>query len=264
MRQRLGRVLERGSEWLARRGAGTAGARLKRLSYTAGTEPVRIDDLVSPLRYDIVFRQEYLGFFRAHQTLFAEDFEAFVELSRSHRYFTWFAHVEVPAFRPQWRGNSEIIDEAFAQRVRKTTATFEELESRGYDPRRPVVLRTGRKINATTTGKRISTAIYPGDGCHRLAWLRDAGLVELAPEMYRLQIVGEFTPRDMTAAVLEWIRIDLPEYFSFLSLAYAPDLQIASEEGLVAHVRSAAPDRLDELRRVISADSPRLSPSYGD
>src|SRR2546427_30672 len=83
MRQAFGPLVERGSVWLERRGVGSLGPRLKRLAYEPGREPVRIDDLVSPLRYDVLVRERYFAFLREHRALAAEDFQAFAELSRS-------------------------------------------------------------------------------------------------------------------------------------------------------------------------------------
>jgi hypothetical protein len=48
------------------------------------------------------------------------------------------------------------------------------------------------------------------------------------------------------------------EYLAFVSLAYA-DRELPSEEALLDHVRTTAPDRLPELEGVIAVDSPLLA-----
>jgi hypothetical protein len=259
-RQALGPLVERGSAWLERRGVGSLGPRLKRLAYEPGREPVRIDDLVSPLRYDVLVREQYLAFLREHRALAAEDFRAFAELSRSQRYYRWFTGVAIPEFHPEWGGDAETVSASFERRLHKAIATYDDLERNGYDPRRPILLRTGDEILPTTSGKRVSAGIYAGDGCHRLAWLRSSGVTELAPGTYRVHRARQFTPRDTTHTLLEMMEVTRRDYFSFLSLAYA-DVVLDNEEALLDHVGAAAPDRLQELRDLIAIDAPLLAPS---
>jgi hypothetical protein len=257
-RQAFGPLVERGSEWLERRGADSLGPRLKRLAYEPGREPVRIDDLVSPLRYDILVRERHFAFLREHRALAAEDFQAFAELSGSQPYYRWFTGVEIPELRPDWGGDAETAIASFERRLHKLIAMYDDLERNGYDPRRPVLLRTGGEITPTTSGKRVSAGIHAGDGCHRLAWLRFSGVTSLAPGTYRVHRARQFTPRDITLKVLETMEVTRRDYFSFLSLGYA-DVVLDNEEALLDHVRAAAPGRLQELRDLIAIDSPLLA-----
>ena len=62
-----------------------------------------------------------------------------------------------------------------------------------------------------------------------------------------------------------WLRGDLAagvttvrDYLAFVSPSYA-DREFSSEEALLDHVRSTAPDRLPELEGVIAVDSPLLA-----
>jgi hypothetical protein len=235
------------------------GGALLRRSYEPGRVPISIDELISPLRFDILLRQEYLVFLREHRELAERDFASFLELSRGHAYYDWYTKVEYPATRPHWDGDRATVEASFVERVAKTIAVFDDLEAGGYDRRRPVILRTGEEVAATATGKLVAAPAYAGDGCHRLAWLRLGGLSELSPEMYRVQRTARFEPRDMTALVLHALGVDPPRYFEFLSLGYA-DRRLRSERELLDQVASASPDRLDEVRRIIAVDRPLLAP----
>jgi hypothetical protein len=259
MRQALGPLVERGSKWLERRGVGSLGKSLKRLAYEPGRDPVRIDDLVSPLRYDVLVRERYLAFLREHRALAAEDFQAFVELSRSQPWCRWFTSVEIPEVHPNWGTDAEAVSAALERRLRRLVATYDDLERNGYDKRRVILLRTGDEITPTASGKRVSAGIHVGDGCHRLAWLRSSGVTELAPGDYRLHRVRQFTPRDITQKVLETMEVTRRDYFSFLSLGYA-DVALDTEEALLDHVRSTDPGRVEELRDLIAIDAPLLPP----
>jgi hypothetical protein len=246
--------LERSSRGFRRRIPG-----LLQIAYQRGREPIEIDRLVSPLRYDILVRERYFEFLRERRPLADEDFQAFMELSRRHPYFIWFSRVVVPSGNnPDMVNDPERLNAAFERRVRRSIALHDAFESRGYDRRRPIVLRTGHRIAATATGKRLARRIYAGDGCHRLAWLRSSGVDVLEPGMYRVHVAQAFTPSDETARLLDAMAISRPDYFSFLSLSYA-DRDLRSEEVLLDHVRSVDPDSLPELEQVIASDAPRLS-----
>jgi hypothetical protein len=254
MRRAITAFMERSSQGFRRRIPG-----LVQLAYQPGPEPVRLDHLVSPLRYDIVVRQRYLEVLRDRRTLAEHDFEAFMELSRQQPYFTWFTRVVIPGGNnPEMVADDERVSAAFERRVRRSIALHDEFESGGYDRRRPIILRTGQVIAPTSTGKRLARRIYAGDGCHRLAWLRMSGVDLLEPGMYRLHAARTFTPRDDTASLIAAMAISRREYLSFVSLSYT-DRELESEEALLDHVRSTDPDRLPELEEVIAIDSPLLA-----
>ena len=254
MRRALTDFMERSSHGFRRRIPG-----LVRLAYQPGREPIPIDHLVSPLRYDIVVRQRYFEVLRERRALAEEDFEAFMELSRQQPYFTWFTRVVIPGSNnPEIVGDDERVNAAFERRVRRSIELHDAFESTGYDRRRPIILRSGEEIAPTSTGKRLARRIYAGDGCHRLAWLRMSGVDVLEPGMYRVHVAPVFTPRDDTAALIDLMAISRREYLSFLSLSYA-DSEMPSEEALLDHVRSTDPDRLPEIEEVLAVDSPLLA-----
>jgi hypothetical protein len=254
MRRAIAAFMEGSSRGFRRRIPG-----LLQLAYRPGRDPVPINDLVSPLRYDIIVRQRYLEVLRERRGLAEEDFEAFMELSRQQPYFKWFTRVVVPSGNhPDMVGDDQRLNAAFERRVRRSIALHDAFESTGYDRRRPIILRTGADIAPTSTGKRLAQRIYAGDGCHRLAWLRMTGVEALEPRMYRLHVSQVFTPRDETALVMAAMAISRRDYLSFLSLAYA-DRELSSEDALLDHIRSTDPDRLPEIEHVIAIDSPLLA-----
>ncbi|MEK6326231.1 MAG: hypothetical protein AABM66_01740 [Actinomycetota bacterium] len=254
MRRVVGAFLERNSRGFRRRVPG-----LVRIAYQPGPEPVPIDHLVSPLRYDIIVRERYFAFLRERRALAEEDVEDFMELSRRQPYFAWFSRIVVPSSNhPEIAADPERLNAAFERRVRASIELLDAFESMGYDRRRPIVLRTGRQIAPTLTGKRLARRMYAADGCHRLALLRLKGVNVLESGMYRVRDAKVLTPRDNTAILLDAMPISPHDYFSFLSLSYA-DREISSEEALLDHVRSTDPDSLPELEQVIAVDSPRLS-----
>jgi hypothetical protein len=246
--------MERSSHGFRRRIPG-----LLRRAYQPGREPIPFDHLISPLRYDIVVRQRYFEVLRERRALAEEDFEAFMELSRQQPYFTWFTQIVIPSGNhPEMIDDDERVNAAFERRVRRSIELHDAFESTGYDRRRPIILRTGRQIAPTSTGKRLARRIYAGDGCHRLAWLRMSGVDVLEPGMYRLHVAEAFTPRDDTAPLIGPMAISRRDYLLFVSLSYA-DRELSSEEALLEHVRSTDPDRLPELKEVIAVDSPLLA-----
>lgn len=254
MRRAITAYMERSSHGFRRRIPG-----LVRLAYQPGREPIPIDQLISPLRYDILVRERYFEVLRERRTLADEDFPAFMELSRQQPYFTWFTRVVIPdGNHPEIAGDAELVNAAFERRVRRSILLHDAFESSGYDRRRPIILRTGHQIAPTSTGKRLARRIYAGDGCHRLAWLRMAGVDVLEPGMYRLHVAQLFTPRDDTAALIGAMAISRRDYVSFLSLSYA-DRELSSEEALLDHISSAHPDRLPEIEEVMAVDSPLLA-----
>jgi hypothetical protein len=129
----------------------------------------------------------------------------------------------------------------------------------GYDLRRRVVLRSARRIEASRTGKEVtSRSLFAGDGCHRLALLRATGVEVLAPGEYLVDKRRTYSPVDNTLPLLGALRITRPDYFRFLSLTYAAGLQVDDEATLLRHVAATDPVRLAEAKSVIEADRCRL------
>lgn len=218
---------------------------------------MRVDRLVSPLRYDIVVRERFFDFLEGNESLYDDDFAEFAQQARSHPYFVWFSRIAVPRFRPHLLASDDLFARAFEDRLHATASLLRSFRETGFDSMEPILLRTGRWIEPTTTGKPVVRSVYAGDGCHRLALLRRAGIRVLTPAMYRVAASRSFRPRDHTAILLASLTVSHDEYFSFLALGYGEG-SCSSEEALLEHVRRLDPERLGELRAVIAADAPLL------
>ena len=118
MRRMVTSYLERSSRGFRRRIPG-----LLQIAYRAGREPMPIDHLVSPLRYDILVRERYFAVLRERRALAESDFDAFMELSRQHPYFMWFSNVVIPhSNHPEIAADDERLNAAFELRVRRSIA----------------------------------------------------------------------------------------------------------------------------------------------
>lgn len=223
-------------------------------TYREGTEPVAIDDLISPLRYDVLVRERHLALLRELGPRPTEDL---VAASRGTPYHLWFERIVVPTFFPRLAGDAEQTDAAFAERVAASADLLRRFEAGGFDRRHPITLRTGTTIQPTETGKRLRRTLYAGDGCHRLALLRLGGARELEPGTYRVSEAASYRPRDNTAILLRHLSVPEAEYAAFLSLSYATEPQ-RTLTGLLEHVAAHRADDLGELRRVIAHDQPLL------
>jgi hypothetical protein len=219
----------------------------------AADEPVIIDDLVSPLRYDILVRQRFLALLADSPELHEGDLDPLLELARSHEYFTWFNSVVVPRFMPALIGREAEVAAAFATRVRATVDLLRSFQRSGLDPERPITLRTGRRIAATSTGKRLGRRIFARDGCHRIALLRASGVSVLEPGTYRLDQQRRFEPLDNTAPMLRAAPIGAEAYWDFLALSYGC-LVAADRSGPAADGAEVDPERYAEMIAIASVD----------
>lgn len=218
---------------------------------------MRIDDLISPLRYDILVRQRFMALLADSPELLVENLGPLLDLSRSHEYYTWFESVVVPRFMPGLVGREAEIVAAFEGRVRASIALLKSVERSGFDWQRPIVLTTGRRIEPTVTGKRLSRRTYVADGCHRIALLRASGVTVLEPGRYRLDRTRRLQPLDNTTAMLRAAPINGEAYWDFMALSYGP-LVAADRSGPAPGAAVADPDRYAEMIAIASADEPLL------
>lgn len=223
-----------------------------------GRKPVRIDDLISPLRYDVLVRQRFLKQLAEAGPKRRRDVDGLAERARGGPYFAWFREIVVRRFRPELIGDEEAILRAFSERVARSVSLLESFEASGYDAGQAIVLRTGRTILPTASGKRLDRRLYAGDGCHRLALLRLAGSATLEPGSYRVHSARRFAPLDHTATLIPLLGLEPGRYFEFLSLTYAPGRGLRTERELLDHVRSHGPECLPELERLLAVDLPLL------
>jgi len=241
---------------------GSIGRRLRnarrrsRLVHEPGREPVRIDDLVSPLRYDVLVRERFLDDLRRADGDRGRAGALAGPAGAAYR--AWFREIVVRRFKPELVGREREIDVAFAARVQSSIDLVESFESDGYDPGRPITLFSGRKLLPTATGKQLDQRLYAGDGCHRLALLRMQGIEVLEPGSYRVQVAPSYAPLDNTAELIVALGIGVAEYLAFLTLTYAPGRTIATREELLEQAAELKPERVDELAGILAIDEPLL------
>jgi O-antigen/teichoic acid export membrane protein len=245
------------------RGEGTP-ARLARrfrrrnhLDQRPGTIDVILDELVSPLRYDVIVRQQFFAFLDANVDLL-EEFNDLVIEARHEPYYIWFRDIVVGERTKLLKGRS--IDEAFADQIERVLAVRARFnpadESWGE-----LLLRELPAGTQTTTGKTVGPRFVPVDGCHRIALLRHHGRKILPAGTYRL--VGDRqSARDNTAVLVPKLRLTEAEYLDYLAMGFDEDTP-DSFAALVAAVAADHPERSAELESVISIDLPLLLRGYG-
>lgn len=252
MRNALKRVLsEEQRRWL-RAAAGGNPYRIEQ-----GTEPVRIGDVVSPLRYDVMIRVRHFALHAERREMFSADFDAYEKLVRGEPYFVWFEKARVRTWWPWLLDDPAGLERAWRERLRASAALFDSFEANGFDTAHPIELHAGRRVRETPTGKRVSRTIYSGDGNHRLALLLAAGHDELHPAEYRLKRYRSLVPTDSTGFLLRETGAGWPEYRSFLELGY-PSASVAMDDG---RVRIEAGDAAiqAEVKQLVELDLPYLA-----
>lgn len=217
---------------------------------------VRIGELVSPLRYDVLVRAGHFEFIRAHRDLYATDFETYQRLARAEPYFIWFEHVMLPSWYPHLLSDRDRFEDAWRRRLRKSFALYESFERVGFDRAHPIVLETGARIHPTPTGKQPKRSVFAGDGNHRLALLLASGADVLEPAQYRVKRFRSFTPPDTTGFLLEWTGAEWSDYRDFIALGY-PDARLELVDGGVA-VSASDPAVAAEVDALVADDLPSL------
>jgi len=242
---------------IARRVPGRIRGWLERRSYLPGTEPVALDELVSPLRYDILVRADHFTFLDQHLGLAERDPDAYVRLALHHSYFTWYTTVALPRYRPREHADDQLRLAAFRRRVLDAVGLWRSFKAAGFDPRYPVTLRTATPGAATPTGKVVRRPFHAGDGCHRLALLVAAGAQTLAPAWYRVRSDPVSSLIDNTSVLIGSLGLGSAAYYAFLARGYGAPPS-ADRAAIVDHVRAHAPDRLAELEQVMAVDERQL------
>ena len=131
--------------------------RRNHLDQRPGTIDVILDELVSPLRYDVIVRQQFFAFLDANVDLL-EEFSDLVIEARHEPYYIWFRDIVVGDRTKLLKGRS--IDEAFADQVERVLAVRARFnpadESWGE-----LLLRELPAGTQTTTGKTSGLGSCP-------------------------------------------------------------------------------------------------------
>jgi hypothetical protein len=211
-----------------------------------GEEPIRIEELISPLRYDVLVRAQFFTFLggRPHD----ESPDRLVAAALDEPYAVWFREVAMARFRPWVLRDPVALRTNYAERVLASRDLLRSFSAKGFDSRKPVTLRTSKGVQVTDSGARISRTVHVGDGGHRLALLLQSGSA-LEPQMYRLD------PRPMplidnTARLLAPLGLDDEDYCAFIAAGYT-DRRCPDLGSLVAVVEDQSPVAVTELRSVL-------------
>jgi hypothetical protein len=235
---------------------GTARYR-NRCIYKHGKHRVPIDELISPLRYDICVRMEYFRLYAEKEELFDRDFGLLIEISRNHPYFAWFKAIHCRKLHPKLLRNEQTLNAAFSHRVRQSAILFKRFRAQGFEKNHPIVLYSCKRLEPTTTGKIVHRAVYMGNGCHRLALLKLTGHRWLESDMYVIRTYPRYSPVDNTRDLLQQLPLSSREYFKFLSLGYGGAIH-DTKEAFLDHVLDNQPQRFGEVLRVTSRDEELL------
>jgi hypothetical protein len=230
---------------------------LERRSYLPGLEPVPLDELVSPLRYDILVRADHFRFLEEHLALFDRDRDAYLRLARGHPYFTWYTEVALPRYRPRAHADEQRTLAAFRRRVLGAAELWRSYKAVGFDPRYPVTLRLAVPGAATPTGKVVQRRFHAGDGCHRLALLVAADEPTLRPGWYQVRTDPLRSLADNTSTLIAALGLGREDYYRFLARGYGVE-PTSDPDKLVLQVETHAPERLGELQQVLAVDQRAL------
>ena len=237
---------ERGRGVAARLVAGLGRRSRRRFSATSLTEEVPVDELVSPLRYDVVVRAQFLTFLREHDDLRREDPAAFSSLARRQPYFAWYQHVALRRSTP----SEQELGRLFDAQVERARGLLHRHEAHGPS-RSPIQLWDAATTLPTSTGKDVQRRYFVGDGCHRLALLMLDGAEVLRPDQVVVHRVRRFTPRDNTAVLLGHLALSDEDYYAYLARGYGLRSGVGDRPSLLAAV---APERRAELEAVLRVD----------
>ena len=222
-------------------------------------DPVRIGDVVSPLRYDVMIRVRHFELHAERSDLFASDFDAYERLVRAEPYFVWFKRARVPSWSPWLLDDPDAFELAWRERLRASAALFESFSAIGFDPAHPIELHAGRRVRETDTGKRITRALFSGDGNHRLALLLAVGHEMLLPAEYRVRRYRSLVPTDSTGLLLRETGAAWSDYRPFIELGY-PSARLELSDGRV-RVDADDPAVQAEVKALVELDIPYLAGS---
>jgi len=182
-----------------------------------GTEPIPVDQLISPHRSDILARMSVFDLAAEHRDLL--DTEEFFELASRSRYGLWFRTIVVPGLG--LAGVPEAEQKAlFRQAVSRAAHLFASFEEHGFDNQQPITVArvpAGTKI----AGRSLAEDRWvPVDGCHRLALLVRSGQSHIATDQYVIDPHGD--RRHNTARMSEALDHAESDVVAFLARGLCP------------------------------------------
>ncbi len=177
-----------------------------------GTEPIPVDQLISPHRSDILARKAVFDLAAEHRDIL--DTEEFFELASQSLYGVWFRKIVVPGLGLAGASEQEQTT-LLRQAVARATHLFVSFEANGFNTQHPI---TVARIPAGTkvSGRSLAEDRWvPADGCHRLALLVRSGLSHIPVDHYVIDPEGDC--RHNTARMSEALGRSEREVVEFLA-----------------------------------------------
>jgi O-antigen/teichoic acid export membrane protein len=153
-----------------------------------GTEPIPVDQLISPHRSDILARIAVFDLAAEHRDLL--DTEEFFELARQSPYGVWFRTIVVPGLGLAGVPEQE-QDALFRQAVSRATHLFASFDANGFDTQHPITVTkvpAGAEIGVRSLAE---DRWLPVDGNHRLALLVRSGQAHIEVDQYVIDPDGD-------------------------------------------------------------------------
>ena len=153
-----------------------------------GTEPISVDQLISPHRSDILARKALFDLIAEHREIV--DTEEFFELAAQSLYGVWFRTIVVPGLG---LGGVPEHDQRimFRQAVSRAAHLLASFEATGFDTQHPITVAripAGKEVS----GRSLAEDRWvPVDGCHRLALLVRSGLSHIPVDHYVVDPDGD-------------------------------------------------------------------------
>jgi hypothetical protein len=245
-------------DFLARVQARLGRARHQVVSGNTIGQAVDIARLMCPLRYDLWVRIEFIRLLRDESKLYSGDLAEFLDRPESRAYYRWFKEVACARFHPDIYRDDRLVQPVFLRRVQETSKLWDSIQRTGYDWSSRIRLRSGRTVQQVNN-KRIDSANFLGDGCHRLSCLYVMGQTQLDPSQYEVEVAPVYQPLDNTAILIKSLPLDRIRYLRFISRYYCHGLELDSPDEIRARVAEKRPSLLSELESVFAFDLPILA-----
>ena len=153
-----------------------------------GTEPIPVDQLVSPHRSDILARIAVFDLAADHRDIL--DTEEFFALASESLYGVWFRTIVVPRLGLAGVPEQEQVT-LFRQAVSRATHLFASFEATGFNTQHPITV-TKVPAGSEIAGRSLAEHRWlPVDGNHRLALLVRSGQTHIETDQYVIDPDGD-------------------------------------------------------------------------
>lgn len=160
------------------------------------SKEIDTDTLVYPFRYDVIMRQEFLGFYDKNKELYRKNKDSFFNLAEKEPYFRFFIGISAAHnWVKRKYGENLPQEELFRIRAEKFIELYESILKNGFTFKEKIPLKCPWKIKSPEASGR---KFFLGDGCHRLAALRYIFGKQLSRKYFRRYFLYEYTLRNNT------------------------------------------------------------------